>query len=387
MDKAPKVNSTVATLVVAALAAGGIALTVEHWRATKQSQGTASGLNVIAHPTNAAVPAAPAKSAGTAARGMWSASAPGRVEPRSGEIRLGAQMPGKVSQVLVRMNESVKAGDLLLTLVDDELMARLEGATAEAAVRRRERDSESGPRQPVDRRNSEDAVFAAERAAFRARLDLDKLQSAAARGEPGAGAKEIEASRAALAEANERLTREQASLRRVNAQPNMPLPTRLEASLAVARAELSAIETAIERTRVRAPSDGTVLLVNSRIGETVSPSPEDVLVLFGDVSQLRVRAEIEERDVGKIRPGQAVVVRSDAYPGQDFNGRIDVMANALGQPRLALKGPRRPNDQDVLQVLIDLDGRPPLIPGMRVDVFFKPDATVGAQPAEGSARN
>jgi HlyD family secretion protein len=53
------------------------------------------------------------------------------------------------------------------------------------------------------------------------------------------------------------------------------------------------------------------------------------------------------------------------------------MAHALGAPRLASKGPRRPNDQDVLQVIVDLDGKPPLIPGMRVDVFFKPDATAG----------
>ncbi len=385
MDKAPKVNSTVATLVVAALAAGGIALTVEHWRATKQSQSNGAGLAVVAQTSNANVQAPAHKPA--VVRGMWSASAPGRIEPRGGEIRLGAQIPGKVAHVLVRMNDNVKTGDLLVHLVDDELIVRLEGATAEASVRRRERDGEPALRQSAERRTAEDAVFTADRAVFRARMELDKQQIATARGDAGADAKEIETARAALAEAKERAEREQASLRRINAQPNLPLPTRLEASLAVARAELATIETAAERTRIRAPSNGTVLLVNSRVGETVSPSPEDVLLVFGDVSQLRVRAEIEERDVGKIRTGQAVVVRSDAYPGQDFNGRVDVMANALGQPRLALKGPRRPNDQDVLQVLVDLEGNPPLIPGMRVDVFFKPDATVGTQPAGGSVRN
>jgi len=45
-----------------------------------------------------------------------------------------------------------------------------------------------------------------------------------------------------------------------------------------------------------------------------------------------------------------------------------------------LKKPRK-----VLQVLVDLEGRPPLIPGMRVDVFFKPDNTVGVP--EGSRPN
>jgi HlyD family secretion protein len=73
-------------------------------------------------------------------------------------------------------------------------------------------------------------------------------------------------------------------------------------------------------------------------------------------------------------------VRSDAYPGREFSGRIERMGQALGAPRLSKRGPRRPNDVDVLEVLVDLDGNSPLLPGMRVDVFFKPEATVQAPP-------
>ena len=39
------------------------------------------------------------------------------------------------------------------------------------------------------------------------------------------------------------------------------------------------------------------------------------------------------------------------------------------------RGPRRPNDVEVLEAMVDLDGLPPLLTGMRVDVFFKHDAT------------
>lgn len=381
MDRAPKFNSTVATLIVAAMAAGGVALTVEHWRATQKARNANSTqLLAVAQPATAASTPQSAAQQPAVRRGAWSASAPGRVEPRDGEVRIGAQMPGKVAQVLVRMNDTVEAGDLLVRLVDDEVMAKLAGATAEANVRRRERDGEPAVKLLAERRIAEDNVSFAERALFKARMDLDKLQIAAA------PANEIEAGRTALKEAGDKLEQDRAALRRVAAMPGLPLPTRLEASLAVARAELASIESAVERTRIRAPSNGTVLLVHTRVGETVTPSPEDVLLQFGDLSSLRIRAEIEERDVGKIRAGQSVIVRTDAFPGQDFSGRVEVMANALGAPRIATKGPRRPNDQDVLQALIELDGRPPLIPGMRVDVFVKPDATADA-PKSSDRRN
>ncbi len=377
-SKLPKVNSTVASLVVAAVAAAGVAVGVEHWRSgqSRVKDTAAAAVELAAPPAVAARMTAPRA-------GGWVASAPGRVEPRGGEVRLGAQMAGKVGQLAVRMNDNVKAGDLLVRIADDEVMAKLSGAMAEASVRRRERDGEPAVKIIADRRAAEDALSFAERNVFRTRLELDRLQMARTAATPPVD-KDIDAARTALSEANDKLETERANYRRVTAVAGLPLPTRLEASLAVARSELAAVESALERTRVRAPADGTVLLVNTRVGETVTPSPEDVLVLFGDISQMQIRAEIEERDVGKIRNGQAVVVRSDAFPGQEFAGTVRRTANALGTPRIVGKGPRRQNDQDVMQVEIDLDGRTPLVSGMRVDAFFRPDATVGAttvQPA------
>lgn len=117
------------------------------------------------------------------------------------------------------------------------------------------------------------------------------------------------------------------------------------------------------------------------MGETAASSSEQALVIMGDVSTLRVRAEIEERDTAKIRVGQAVVVRSDAHPGKEFDGKVATLAQALGPGKLAQRGPRRPNDVEVLEVVVDLMGSPPLLPGMRVDVFFKPDATVQNEAA------
>jgi HlyD family secretion protein len=102
------------------------------------------------------------------------------------------------------------------------------------------------------------------------------------------------------------------------------------------------------------------------------------LVVLGDVSGLRVRAEIEERDVGKIRLGQVVVVRSDAFPGRDFEGKVAAFSQALSPSKLGQKGPRKMNDVDVLEVTIEVIGQTPLLPGMRVDTFFKPDTQAKA---------
>ena len=94
-----------------------------------------------------------------------------------------------------------------------------------------------------------------------------------------------------------------------------------------------------------------MLQVNAKVGETAAPSPENVLVVIGDLSSLRVRAEFEERDVGKVRVGQAAVVRSDAFPGKDFEGKVASLAQALGPSRLGQRGPRKPTDVDVLEVI------------------------------------
>jgi len=347
------------TPVVSMIAAATMAIAIA-WTVTQ--------INSIPSANQATAVTRPAVPAPT-----WTASAPGRVEPRGGEIKIGAQTAGRIVQVFVKQNDVVSAGDLLIRLDDEEPRARLAAAEAEAAVRKRERDAETVNRQAQDRRNAEDAVATAERALAQARFDLDRALAANGRG--GASTE-----RAVVAAAQQKLEQERTELRRAQGLSNMPLPTRLEAALTAARSDLSLAESALERTRIRAPSDGTVLQVNARPGETASPSPEQTLIVVGDLSALRVRAEIEERDTAKVRVGQNVVVRSDAHPGKEFEGKVATIAQALGPGKIAQRGPRRPNDMEVLEVVVELTSGSSLLPGMRVDVFFKPDATVQSEP-------
>ena len=64
-------------------------------------------------------------------------------------------------------------------------------------------------------------------------------------------------------------------------------------------------------------------------------------------------------------------MRSEAFGAQTFEGKITAVASSLGPPRIGQRGPRRPTDVEVLEVTIDLEGPSPLLPGMRVDTFFR----------------
>ncbi|MBO0764213.1 MAG: efflux RND transporter periplasmic adaptor subunit, partial [Hyphomicrobiaceae bacterium] len=280
--------------------------------------------------------------------------------------------------VLAGVNDKVMAGDLLVRLADEDLVARVNAARAEVAVRKRDRDNENVSKTAQERRNAEDKFADAERQLASAREDLDRVLKVKRDG--GAGG-DIDKARDAVAKAGDQVEQTRTALRRAQANHDTSVPTRLEAALTAARAELSLADAALERTRLRAPSNGTVLQMNAKVGETVAPSPENLLVVLGDVSSLRVRAEFEERDIGKVRVGQEAVVRSDAFPGRDFEGSVSSLARSLGPSKLGQRGPRRPTDIDVLEVIIDLNDQPPLLPGMRVDVFLKADAALASEDA------
>ncbi|MCH9765627.1 MAG: efflux RND transporter periplasmic adaptor subunit [Alphaproteobacteria bacterium] len=310
---------------------------------------------------------------------LWAASATGRIETRTGEHRLGALTPGRIVDVLVKTHDKMKAGDLLVQLDDEDLKAKRDSAFAEVQVRLRERAEERVTGLALERQDAEDALAAAQRALFDARQAFDTAQMKLHRGS-GGSEKDVTAAREKRAAAEADVEKQRDAYERVIAKADMPHPTRLDTGLTQARADLSLVENAIEQTRIRAPFDGDVLNVWAKVGEVAAPSAGAPLVLFGDLSTMRVRAELEERDVVKVRIGQKVVVRSDAHPGQDFIGKVASLGGALGARNIASRGPRRPSDIDVLEVVADLGAQPQLLPGMRVDVFFASDETAQSSP-------
>ncbi len=367
----PKVDSTASTLIVAALVAVAIAY-------------TASNLSDVSNRSTAKTikAATPVDKQATPPTMNWSASAPGRVESWGGEIRIAAEASGTVTRVVVKENDSVKAGDVLLVLDDRDARLRLRAAQATEALRERQRDSGSVSKSVRDRRKIQDNFAEAERDVHEARIDLDQalLDLASNKG----NAKKVTEARTALAEAKKNLKEKREAWIEKQDEENAPLPTRSESALTNARTALALAERALERTRIRAPSDGTVLRLNIRAGEAVAPSPQSPVAVMGDISRLRVRAEVEERDISKIRIGQTVTIKSNSFPKQEFSGKVYQIAKSLGGRRLSARGPRKPTDLDVLETMIEVKGAD-LLPGMRVEVYFKPYAT--AQKRETTSTN
>ncbi len=256
--------------------------------------------------------------ADTSAAPQWAASATGRVEPVNGEIRIAGQVPGKIVEVLAKTNDKVEAGDLLARLDDQEIYAKIAAASAETGVRERERQDEPPTGLAKERQDAEDAVANAERRLSSAREMFDAALRAvhASAGSPekfADGRKSVQTAKAELEAAR-------VALAAVRAKPEMPLETRLESSLAMARAELSAAEIALERTRIRAPASGTILNMIGKEGETAVPSPESALLIFGDLSSLRLRRRARRRVEGR-----AALPRERGCPrsgGQPVQGRL-----------------------------------------------------------------
>jgi multidrug resistance efflux pump len=65
----------------------------------------------------------------------WAASATGRVEPKGGEVRITAEVPGSIEDIPVALNDVLKGGDLLIRLDDEDALTKVVAANAEAAVR------------------------------------------------------------------------------------------------------------------------------------------------------------------------------------------------------------------------------------------------------------
>ena len=298
---------------------------------------------------------------------VWAAVAPGVVEPRSGQIKIAASVVGRVSEVLVKINDEVATDEPLLRLDDEDAQGRVASAEAQVAMREKARNEKSAGR-AANRRDAEDAVADAEATVVDARNTFDKAIHVKRSGS-GSDAT-ITSARTAWIRAQDNLERERSQLRKIEGQSGTPLPTQLEGQLNVARTELRVALAELAKMTIRAPIAGTVLKVDVKAGEVAAPSLPQPLLLLGDLSQLRVRAELDEHNTGKIKVGEAVIVRAEAFPGQTFAGKVTVIAPLVQPARLASPGSRNLTDFSINEVMVDLNEPSPLIAGMNVDVYF-----------------
>ncbi len=96
------------------------------------------------------------------------------------------------------------------------------------------------------------------------------------------------------------------------------------AQVTQARAALNQAKVSLEKTVITAPIDGFVVARSVDVGQTVAASLQapTLYVIAADLTKMRVNAGVDESDVGRVRPGQAVTFHVDAYPTETFTGTV-----------------------------------------------------------------
>ncbi len=296
---------------------------------------------------------------------------PGRVEPNSEEVKVGSELAGKLREVRVEEGAQVKQGQVLAVLVNDEYRAAVENS--QALVRQKEaslRKVMNGSR-AMERREAEASVREAETVEANARSEMDRRQQlwkagVTSREEAERYQREHNVARAKLEAARQHF-------RFIDDESREEDRSAARAELESARAQLAANRAVYEKTWIRAPFDGTILRKHHRTGESITNSSvtQDPVFTMGDVSGLRVRIDVDETDVSRVREGQDAYVTAQAFAGQRFRGKVIRVSGQLGPKNVRTDEPQEKIDTKILETLVQLDRGVSLPVGLRVDAYIE----------------
>ncbi|MFW5740912.1 MAG: HlyD family secretion protein [Myxococcota bacterium] len=122
----------------------------------------------------------------------------------------------------------------------------------------------------------------------------------------------------------------------------------------------------LERLRVHDPFDAEFLQIKFRRSEYFDPRNGEPLLIVGETSELHVRMDVDERDVGKVYVGAAAFVTTEAFGERRFEGKVIEVGRHMGRKNVRTDEPTERLDTKILEVLVQLDQSEGLIPGMRV---------------------
>ena len=199
-------------------------------------------------------------------------------------VQVGSQVSGIIQELYVDFNSIVREGDVIMRLDPSLFETQLEQARAN--LLRSEAEVE---------RLSVAVDDAATQLRRSRELAADDLISET----------ELEAAEVTLRSAEAQRKSAQAQVRQ-------------------SQASLSMNEVNLEHTVIRAPIDGIVTSRLVDVGQTVAASFQapELFVIAADLTKMRVIANIDESDVGRIRPNQRVTFTVDAFPAEEFEGTV-----------------------------------------------------------------
>jgi len=137
-----------------------------------------------------------------------------------------------------------------------------------------------------------------------------------------------------------------------------------QASVAAALAALDGANVALEYTRIRAPFDAVVLTKNADIGDIVTPigaaaDAKAAVVTIADLGSLLIEADVSESNISQIKPGQPCEIQLDALPDDRFRGAIHMIVPTADRTKAS-----------ILVKVKFLDPDPRILPEMSAKVSF-----------------
>jgi membrane fusion protein, multidrug efflux system len=249
---------------------------------------------------------------------------------RADQIGLSAHVAGYIETVPVADNQTVRQGQVVATIRDDDYRAKV--ASAQAAL--------TGARAAVDVLDAQSAVQrqkivsgSAEVRAAEASLAQSRLQHARERSLISDGTtsrRELEAAEADDA----RLTalRDQKTSDLSGAQQALQVISRqVDEALQVVKTREAALDLAnidLSYTRIVAPAAGQLSSRGALVGEYVTPGSR--IALLVPLPNVWIVANFREAQMAHMRPGQAAEVSVDSVPGRTFRGTVDSIGPASG---------------------------------------------------------
>lgn len=200
--------------------------------------------------------------------------------------KLSTILGGRIEYLGVKEGDRVEAGQVLMRLWRDDLSARVQVAEAQLATAQSRANEACTVADYAEREASRQEALAAKGFISTSRAEAARTEAKARRTGCISARKDIQTS---------------------------------ERQLAAARADLG-------RTVIIAPFAGTVAKIVGEVGEYSTPSPPGVptppAIDLIDDACLYVKAPMDELDAPKIKPGQVVRIRLDAYPNRTFSGHV-----------------------------------------------------------------
>ena len=97
-----------------------------------------------------------------------------------------------------------------------------------------------------------------------------------------------------------------------------------DARVLQAQADRETAETNVQLCRIRSPIDGIVISRSIDVGQTVAASLQapTLFLIANDLTRMQILANVDEADVGKVKDGLTARFTVDAFPGEQFEGRI-----------------------------------------------------------------